>query len=55
MTGPVPTSLLPSACRGGASAGYEAVEGAGPVLKAFEPVVDEGFEAVEGNDWADCA
>jgi hypothetical protein len=32
------------------SAGYEAVEGVGPVLKSFEPVADEGFEPVEGDD-----
>ena len=34
---------------GQAGAGYEAVEGVGPVLEAFEPVADEGFESVEGD------
>lgn len=35
---------------GQAGAGYEAVEGVRPVLKACEPASDKGFEPVEGDD-----
>ncbi|MFJ2478402.1 hypothetical protein ACIOWI_36650 [Streptomyces sp. NPDC087659] len=38
---------------GPAGAGYEAVEGVGPVLEAFEPVAHEGFEPVEGDHGKD--
>jgi hypothetical protein len=36
-------------CRGKTSAGYEAVEGFRPVLESFEPVADEGLQAVQGD------
>ncbi len=46
----VPDENTDSACQGEAGAGYEAVEGVGPVLESFGAVVDHGFQAVEGGD-----
>ncbi|OEJ55093.1 hypothetical protein BGK72_34160 [Streptomyces agglomeratus] len=51
---PPPTDFGLSGCgwclEGQAGAGYEAVEGMGTVLQAFEAVADEGFELVKGHD-----